>query len=214
MSLRTAIRRIGRRLSRANVLAISRPIPLKGGGYIVATATSKGITRHRAETLEDAKSYRQSILAGLNTGAVRSSIPEDNPRIDAGELPRGLEHMFRASFRPGVQLSFREQTFGVDWAVSVDGAIPRWRHSNTARATPARPRRSCPRPNTGNCGTRPHALADSHAAAARDTCSRPTLPGSRRAGGPAVSSPRTSRRSKCPSTRATSGSRSRRTCCS
>jgi len=69
MSLRTAIRRIGMRLSRTNVLAISRPIPLKGGGYIVATATSKGITRHRAETLEDAESYRQSILAGLNTGA-------------------------------------------------------------------------------------------------------------------------------------------------
>src|SRR3954449_3807818 len=69
MSLRTALRRIGKRLSRANVLAISRPIPLKGGGYIVATATSKGITRHRAETLEDAESYRLSILAGLNTGA-------------------------------------------------------------------------------------------------------------------------------------------------
>jgi hypothetical protein len=35
--------------------------------------------------------------------------PRDNPKIDAGELPTGLEHMFRASFRPGANLSFREQ---------------------------------------------------------------------------------------------------------
>src|SRR5215218_3066451 len=69
MSLLTSIRRLGRRLFRSNVLAISRPISLKVASYIVTTATSKGITRHPAETLDDAQSYRQSILAGLNTGA-------------------------------------------------------------------------------------------------------------------------------------------------
>jgi Uncharacterized protein conserved in bacteria (DUF2252) len=35
--------------------------------------------------------------------------PNDNPRIDAADLPRGLEDMFRASFRPRADLTFREQ---------------------------------------------------------------------------------------------------------
>ena len=35
--------------------------------------------------------------------------PNDNPKIDAAELPKGLEDMFRASFRPGADLAFREQ---------------------------------------------------------------------------------------------------------
>jgi hypothetical protein len=35
--------------------------------------------------------------------------PDDNPRIDAGDLPKGLEDMFRASFHPGADLHFREQ---------------------------------------------------------------------------------------------------------
>ena len=34
---------------------------------------------------------------------------KDNPVIDAGELPRGLEAMFRASFRPGAKLTFHAQ---------------------------------------------------------------------------------------------------------
>jgi hypothetical protein len=35
--------------------------------------------------------------------------PEENPTIDARRLPRGLEDMFRASFRPGANLTFRAQ---------------------------------------------------------------------------------------------------------
>ena len=35
--------------------------------------------------------------------------PKDNPRIDAAELPKGLEDMFRASFPPGADLAFRAQ---------------------------------------------------------------------------------------------------------
>ena len=35
--------------------------------------------------------------------------PNDNPRIDAADLPKGLEDMFRASFPPGTDLSFRAQ---------------------------------------------------------------------------------------------------------
>jgi hypothetical protein len=34
---------------------------------------------------------------------------ENNPRVAARELPRGLEHMFRASFRPGAKLTFLAQ---------------------------------------------------------------------------------------------------------
>ena len=35
--------------------------------------------------------------------------PHSNPEIDAAELPRGVEEMFRASFPPGAALSFRQQ---------------------------------------------------------------------------------------------------------
>ena len=35
--------------------------------------------------------------------------PGDNPRIGAGDLPKGLEDMFRASFQPHADLQFREQ---------------------------------------------------------------------------------------------------------
>ena len=34
---------------------------------------------------------------------------KDNPTVDARDLPRGLEDMFRASFRPGAKLTFLEQ---------------------------------------------------------------------------------------------------------
>ena len=34
---------------------------------------------------------------------------KDNPSVDAGDLPRGLEDMFRASFRPGAKLTFLAQ---------------------------------------------------------------------------------------------------------
>jgi uncharacterized protein (DUF2252 family) len=35
--------------------------------------------------------------------------PRNNPTVDARKLPRGLEDMFRASFRPGAKLTFLEQ---------------------------------------------------------------------------------------------------------
>ena len=35
--------------------------------------------------------------------------PKDNPVIKAADLPKGLEEMFRASFRPGSRLEFRAQ---------------------------------------------------------------------------------------------------------
>jgi hypothetical protein len=35
--------------------------------------------------------------------------PENNPRIETRDLPKGLEYMFRASFRPGATLSLFEQ---------------------------------------------------------------------------------------------------------
>ena len=34
---------------------------------------------------------------------------KDNPSVDAGDLPRGLEDMFRASFRPGAKVTFLVQ---------------------------------------------------------------------------------------------------------
>jgi hypothetical protein len=36
-------------------------------------------------------------------------LPAKNPEVEARELPRGLEDMFRASFRPDANLTFREQ---------------------------------------------------------------------------------------------------------
>lgn len=80
MGLLVAMRRIGRRLFRANMLAISRPIPLEGGGYVVATATATGITHYRAETLENAQAQQRAIIAGLNTGA--GGFPVDVRVID------------------------------------------------------------------------------------------------------------------------------------
>jgi hypothetical protein len=105
MTLLTAIRRIGSRLSRTNVLAISRPIPLEGGGYIVATATSKGITRYRAETLEDAESYKRAILAGLNTGA--GGFPVDVHVIEEARSVPEFELATREHFGLPLRLSVR-----------------------------------------------------------------------------------------------------------
>ena len=60
---------------------------------------------------------RHSALAKLLRGTQETPAkfwkaklnPEDNPAIEAPDLPKGLEHMFRASFRPGAALSFFEQ---------------------------------------------------------------------------------------------------------
>jgi len=76
---------------RTGLRAEGRPILLSDGRY---TALVK-LTR---DTQEDPKTFWKKKLD-----------PNDNPKISARDLPKGLEHMFRASFRPGTRLSFREQ---------------------------------------------------------------------------------------------------------
>ncbi len=71
--------------------AEGRPILLSGRGY-------PALIKLTSDTQEDPKAFWKKKLD-----------PHDNPKIDAGGLPKGLEHMFRASFRPGANLSFREQ---------------------------------------------------------------------------------------------------------
>ena len=60
---------------------------------------------------------RHKALATLTRGTQEAPAkfwkekldPEDNPGIETRDLPKGLEHMFRASFRPAAALSFFEQ---------------------------------------------------------------------------------------------------------
>ena len=68
-----------------------KPILLTGGQHPALVKLTRG-------TQEDPNTFWKKKLD-----------PKDNPQIDAGDLPRGLEHMFRASFRPGAKLAFREQ---------------------------------------------------------------------------------------------------------
>jgi uncharacterized protein (DUF2252 family) len=76
---------------RAGLRAEGKPILLSDGRHPALVKLTRG-------TQEDPKTFWKKKLD-----------PKDNPQIDAGELPKGLEHMFRASFRPGVRLTFREQ---------------------------------------------------------------------------------------------------------
>ena len=76
---------------RAGLRAEGKPILLSGRGY-------PALVKLTSDTQEDPKAFWKKKLD-----------PNDNPKIDAGGLPKGLEHMFRASFRPGANLSFREQ---------------------------------------------------------------------------------------------------------
>ena len=76
---------------RTGLRAEGRPIRLADGRYPALAKLTRG-------TQEDPKKFWKKKLD-----------PNDNPKVDARELPKGLEHMFRASFRPGTNLSFREQ---------------------------------------------------------------------------------------------------------
>lgn len=76
---------------RAGLRAEGKPILLSDGRHPALVRLTRG-------TQEDPKTFWKKTLD-----------PKDNPQIDAGELSKGLEHMFRASFRPGANLAFREQ---------------------------------------------------------------------------------------------------------
>ena len=76
---------------RAGLRAEGKPILLSDGRHPALVTLTR-------DTQEDPKTFWKKKLD-----------PKDNPHIDAGELPKGLEHMFRASFQPGAHLAFREQ---------------------------------------------------------------------------------------------------------
>ena len=76
---------------RAGLRAEGKPILLSDGRHQALVTLTR-------DTQEDPKKFWKKKLD-----------PKDNPPIDAGELPKGLEHMFRASFHPGAHLAFREQ---------------------------------------------------------------------------------------------------------
>ena len=76
---------------RAGLRTEGKPILLSDGRHPALVTLTRG-------TQEDPKTFWKKKLD-----------PNDNPKIDAAELPKGLEDMFRASFRPGADLAFREQ---------------------------------------------------------------------------------------------------------
>jgi Uncharacterized protein conserved in bacteria (DUF2252) len=76
---------------RAGLRAEGKPILLGDGQY-------PALVKLTRDTQESPKAFWKKKLD-----------PNDNPKIDASELPKGLEDMFRASFRPGADLAFREQ---------------------------------------------------------------------------------------------------------
>ena len=71
---------------------------LRAGQPILVTDRHPALVTLTKGTQEDPKEFWEKKLRRKN-----------NPTIEARELPRGLEHMFRASFRPGAKLTFREQ---------------------------------------------------------------------------------------------------------
>ena len=76
---------------RAGLRAEGQPILLSGRRY-------PALVKLTTDTQEDPRTFWKEKLA-----------PKDNPKIDAAELPKGLEDMFRASFQPRADLAFREQ---------------------------------------------------------------------------------------------------------
>jgi hypothetical protein len=76
---------------RSGLRAEGRPVLLSTGRY-------PALVKLTRDTQGDPKSFWKKKLD-----------PVDNPRIDATDLPEGLERMFRASFRPRAGLVFREQ---------------------------------------------------------------------------------------------------------
>jgi hypothetical protein len=76
---------------RAGLRAEGKPILLSDG-------SRKALIELTKDTQEEPKQFWKEKLN-----------PDDNPEVGAGRLPKGLEEMFRASFRPGAELTFREQ---------------------------------------------------------------------------------------------------------
>jgi len=76
---------------RAGLRTEGKPILLSDGRHPALVTLTKG-------TREDPRTFWKKKLD-----------PDDNPTIDAAELPKGLNDMFRASFRPGADPAFREQ---------------------------------------------------------------------------------------------------------
>jgi len=76
---------------RAGLRAGGRPILLSDGRHPALVTLTK-------DTQEKPQKFWKEKLD-----------PHTNPTIDAAALPKGLEDMFRASFQPGVSLSYREQ---------------------------------------------------------------------------------------------------------
>jgi hypothetical protein len=71
---------------------------LRAGLPVLVTQRHPALVTLTKRTQEDPKTFWKKKLR-----------PKDNPALDRGELPRGLEDMFRASFRPGAKLTFLEQ---------------------------------------------------------------------------------------------------------
>ena len=144
---------------RAGLRAEGKPILLSDGRH-------PALVKLTRDTQEDPKTFWKKKLD-----------PNDNPKIDAGELPKGLEHMFRASFRPGADLAFREQK-----SPGGLGSLGRRRFTAVEKLEERRARRTRGQGARALgpvlvCGAGPHALADGDTAAARGPCARPTLPG-------------------------------------
>ena len=76
---------------RTGLHIMGEPIVLSGGRHRALVTLTRG-------TGEDPKAFWKKELD-----------PDENPKIDAAELPQGLADMFRASFRPGADLTYREQ---------------------------------------------------------------------------------------------------------
>jgi hypothetical protein len=71
---------------------------LKLEGQPILVASDKALVKLTKDTQEDPQTFWKEKLD-----------PKKNPAIDRRDLPKGLEHMFSASFQPGARPTFREQ---------------------------------------------------------------------------------------------------------
>jgi hypothetical protein len=73
---------------------------LRAGGRLILLSSGRhpALVTLTKDTQEEPKEFWKEKLD-----------PHTNPEIDAAALPKGVEDMFRASFPPGVSLSYREQ---------------------------------------------------------------------------------------------------------
>ncbi len=102
----------------------------EGMPILLADGRHKALVQLTRSTRGDPKAFWRKKLG-----------PIDNPRIAVGGLPQGLEDMFRASFRPGANLMFREQrspgglgSLGRRRFTAVEKPQNRVRHAREAKA--------------------------------------------------------------------------------